>query len=263
MCGLLGFASGELGPAVISRIDTKPGDYYENTYPGSDSLLFNVHGVAALSLAYPASVQAVPTTYHYRGNPFTDVSGPYTTSDFVRAMTTLASPLGAKFNGSVSPTAFTFSNGVQTISYLNAVHTSFNFSTDATGAIISWYVTAERRNGAIATDRQLRGFPNIFDYGYVYRPFAMGRNDDAKGGVEGVRIGLHPRQGAGRGVYPIIDDADPYGVGSSGPEVQACSGLTALGLGEVVSCRFGTRPASKFQKRSQLSRSPKSNGFLS
>ena len=28
--------------------------------------------VAALSLAYPASVQAVPTTYLYTGNPFTD-----------------------------------------------------------------------------------------------------------------------------------------------------------------------------------------------
>ena len=33
--------------------------------------------------------------------------------------------------------------------------------------------------------------------------------------------------GAGRGVYPIIDDADPYGVGSSGPAVPAGSGLTA------------------------------------
>ena len=35
---LLGFPGGKLGPAVISRIDSKPGDYYENTYPRSDSL---------------------------------------------------------------------------------------------------------------------------------------------------------------------------------------------------------------------------------
>src|SRR5215831_14141883 len=28
--------------------------------------------LAALSVAYPASVQAVPTTYHYTGNPFTE-----------------------------------------------------------------------------------------------------------------------------------------------------------------------------------------------
>ena len=40
---LLGFPSGELGPAVISRIDTKPGDYYENAYPRSDSLLSDIH----------------------------------------------------------------------------------------------------------------------------------------------------------------------------------------------------------------------------
>jgi hypothetical protein len=33
-----------LGPAVISLIGSKPGDYYEDTYPRSDSLLFNVHG---------------------------------------------------------------------------------------------------------------------------------------------------------------------------------------------------------------------------
>jgi hypothetical protein len=43
VCGLLGLPSGELGPAVISLIATKSGDYYENTYPHSDSLLSDVH----------------------------------------------------------------------------------------------------------------------------------------------------------------------------------------------------------------------------
>ena len=39
-------------------------------------ILLALTAVAALSLAYPASVQAVPTTYQYTGNPFTFVIGP-------------------------------------------------------------------------------------------------------------------------------------------------------------------------------------------
>ena len=35
----MGFPTGKLGLAVISRTGPKPGDYYENTYPRSDSLL--------------------------------------------------------------------------------------------------------------------------------------------------------------------------------------------------------------------------------
>src|SRR5215831_1343218 len=75
-------------------------------------------GVAALSLAYPASVQAVPTTYQYRGNPFTDVRGAYTTSDFVTVMLTLAGPLGPNHNPSdpVTVTSWRVSDGVITIS---------------------------------------------------------------------------------------------------------------------------------------------------
>jgi len=61
-------------------------------------ILLALTGVAALSLAYPASVQAVPTTYMYTGNHFTDVSGPYTTSDFVTAIVTLAGPLAPNFS---------------------------------------------------------------------------------------------------------------------------------------------------------------------
>ena len=79
-------------------------------------ILLALTGVAALSLAYPASVQAVPTTYRYTGNHFTDVCGPYTTSMFVTAMVTLAGPLGANMPlTDVTPIAFTFFDGVQTI----------------------------------------------------------------------------------------------------------------------------------------------------
>ena len=79
-------------------------------------ILLALTAIAALLVAYPASVQAVPTTYQYTGHPFTDVSGPYTTSDFVTATLTLAGPLGANMPlTQVTPTAFTLSDGAQNI----------------------------------------------------------------------------------------------------------------------------------------------------
>jgi len=83
---------------------------------GLSKILLALTGVAALSIAYPASVQAVPTTYTYTGNHFTNVSGLYTTSDFLTATITLAGPLGANENFTqVTPIVFKLSDGVQTI----------------------------------------------------------------------------------------------------------------------------------------------------
>src|SRR5262245_50072252 len=75
-------------------------------------ILFALTAVAALSIAYPASVQA-NTTYQYTGNPFTAVTTPYTTSDFVTGMLKLAVPLAPNMPlTTISPVAFTFSDGV-------------------------------------------------------------------------------------------------------------------------------------------------------
>ena len=105
-------------------------------------ILLSLIAVAALSVVYPASVQAVPATYKYTGNPFTNVEGVYTTSDFVSGMVTLAGPLAPNIPlTSVSPTAFTFSDGVQTFTNLTpSVDFSFAFATGPTGAIILWNV---------------------------------------------------------------------------------------------------------------------------
>ena len=65
--------------------------------------------VAVLSIAYPASVQAVPTTYQYTGNPFTyayastPIELVYRPLQFHKRSQL---SLGARFRAAQSPTAF-------------------------------------------------------------------------------------------------------------------------------------------------------------
>ena len=121
-------------------------------------ILLALAGVAALSLAYPASVQAVPTTYQYTGNPFTFVTGPYTTSMFVTVMVTLAHPLHANMPPTqVFPTAFTFFDGVQTITNFETLPSFFLFSTDGSGHIVEWIVEAKgpTAEGSVGTEARL------------------------------------------------------------------------------------------------------------
>ena len=102
------------------------------------SLMFT--GVAVLSLGNPASVQAVPTTYQYIGNPFTFGSGPYTTSDFVTVMFTLADPLAPNMPITViAPIAYRLSDGVQIITN----STFFELATGAAGQITDWLILAD------------------------------------------------------------------------------------------------------------------------
>jgi hypothetical protein len=78
-------------------------------------------------------------TYEYTGNPFTSVSGPYSTSDFVTAMVTLGSPLAANMPlTEVTPLAWSLSDGVQTLTNLNAFPNFFFFATGPTGMITEW-----------------------------------------------------------------------------------------------------------------------------
>ena len=148
------------------------------------SLIFTA--VAALSVPYPTSVQAVPTTYQYTGNPFTVATGPYTTSDFVTAMITLAGPLGANMPlTEVTPIAFTLSDGVQTITNNgpgSVFFTSFLFATDASGAISMWSAVVENihdfgTTGTIVTNNDPT---DIHDSGIVIPeggPFVFGANE--------------------------------------------------------------------------------------
>ena len=119
-------------------------------------ILLALTAVAAFSLAHPASVQAVPITYQYTGNPFTFVTpgGPYTTTMFVSAMITLATPLGPNFSGSVSPTAFTLFDGVQTITNGNSIGSTFILATGPSGLPTTWTIIVSVLGGSIFTENE-------------------------------------------------------------------------------------------------------------
>jgi hypothetical protein len=132
---------------------------------------------AALSFTHPASVQAVPITYDYTGNPFNSFStppGPYTTSDFVTVMMTFASPLAANMPfGAVTPLAFSLSDGVQTITNVNATGSSFSFATGPSGLPSEWNISADGLLGGIFTS----GGGNISpgDNGHLQTGFFFGQ----------------------------------------------------------------------------------------
>jgi hypothetical protein len=91
--------------------------------------------------------------YQYTGNHFTDVSGLYTTSDFVTATITLAGPLGANENFTqVTPIVFKLSDGLQIITETESPpgFSFFVFSTDASGFITDWHVDVSTIFGAFA-----------------------------------------------------------------------------------------------------------------
>jgi len=107
--------------------------------------------ISLLAVTITAALLSQPMfadiTYTHTGNPFTDVTGPpYPTSDRVTGTVTLASPLGINlpFGTAVTPLAFSFSDGVQTITNLNANPGSiFEFGTGPTGAITGWGIAVD------------------------------------------------------------------------------------------------------------------------
>jgi PEP-CTERM motif len=111
------------------------------------NMIFNRLGTAivfaaALSAILPASSSA-DVIYTYTGNDFTNFttpSAPYTPADSV--------------TGSIDVTtgAFSFSDGFQTITSVNKVSDTINFTTDASsGAVISWSINLTGSLGTIFT----------------------------------------------------------------------------------------------------------------
>jgi hypothetical protein len=112
------------------------------------------------SILTAAAVQANPITYTYNGTPFTNVSGPFTTSDKVAGFVELMSALGPNLGPgltSVTPLAFSFSDGVQTIDSSNSTLVDVRFTTNSTGAITGWLVEFFTNTGRIETANTIVG----------------------------------------------------------------------------------------------------------
>src|SRR5262245_7583431 len=125
-------------------------------------ILLALTAVAAVSVACPVSVQAVPTTYTYTGQHFTDASSPYSTSDFASGMLTLAGPLAPNFSGFVTPIAFSFTDGHPTISNPTTTGAAFLFQTGPTGTIEQWLVDILGVGGRIDSNN---AFLNVQELG--------------------------------------------------------------------------------------------------
>jgi hypothetical protein len=124
------------------------------------------------------------TVYTYTGNPFTQVVAPITTSDFVTASFTVASPLApnSEFSNELpgalpfNPLSWDVSTAGYTISNTTpGVIVGLNFWTDSQGNIVDWIFGAEAESvpGQIETDRaEISNFDFVGDhYGTVNPSF--------------------------------------------------------------------------------------------
>jgi PEP-CTERM motif len=106
------------------------------------------------------------TVYTYTGNPFTSNGNPllysysyppFTPSDSVTGSFTLASPLEANLpilgpDGftTVTPTSFSFTDGVNTLSNTDSFeYLTLDVGTDATGAINQWIISLQTYNNVL------------------------------------------------------------------------------------------------------------------
>lgn len=96
--------------------------------------------IAATVLCVSSLAAHADTVYAYTGQSFNQVEGTYTKSDRVMGTITVDKPFGANFYNSFTPTAFTFSDGVQTLNSSNTKG-SFVISTNSQGSVIGYTIS--------------------------------------------------------------------------------------------------------------------------
>jgi hypothetical protein len=104
------------------------------------------HWIAILSLAtIDAPSARAAAIYTYTGNNFTTATGPYSTSDFISVSFTLPAALGDNDDlQTITPSAFSFTDQLHTItnSNIGTGSTQFLISTDSSGNITAWVISA-------------------------------------------------------------------------------------------------------------------------
>jgi hypothetical protein len=104
-------------------------------------------------------------TYTYTGNDFTDALAPYTTTESITGSFTVASPLGDNYPyQQIAPLSFSFSDGVQTITNLNATLPPpfFDFATDLNGNITTWSIFIGNASGDFIETNNLLNDNGLF-----------------------------------------------------------------------------------------------------
>lgn len=103
-----------------------------------------------------AGTHAALITYEYTGNPFTDVELPYTTSDSVRGTITIDVVDNSNLpfvNYRQSVDSFSFTDGVQELTHLDAFQYFFAISTDSVGDIVDWSFIVATVGAFISTEK--------------------------------------------------------------------------------------------------------------
>lgn len=124
---------------------------------------------AVLAFTLPIPLLADSFTYTYTGNDFTSVSGAYTTSDSVSGSFTVSSPLQSDLTSLtvIDPTAFTFTDGVNTISNNSGpdLADEFQVETDANGNPTGWNIFVQDGLGGFSGQNYIQIISGGEDYG--------------------------------------------------------------------------------------------------
>jgi hypothetical protein len=117
------------------------------------------------------------TIYTYTGNQFASATNPYTTAMSVSGSFTLSSPLATNLsNDVITPTSFSFFDGVQTLTEANQNYTFefFDVDTDAFGNITKWTVNLSLSGTPAHQIFTACGIAKCFDSGQSGNSFAIG-----------------------------------------------------------------------------------------